>query len=68
MRKKREEPPDTSLKFEHREFRCARCGEPSPERKSQSHFVFLRHGLTDMNKENIVIGSIDVPLNEKGFE
>lgn len=31
-------------------------------------FYFVRHGKTDWNKENKVMGQIDVPLNEVGIE
>jgi len=31
-------------------------------------FYFIRHGETDLNKSNIIMGSIDSPLNEQGFQ
>lgn len=31
-------------------------------------FYFIRHGETEWNKKNIIMGSIDVPLNEVGIE
>ncbi|MEI8296135.1 MAG: histidine phosphatase family protein [Alphaproteobacteria bacterium] len=31
-------------------------------------FYFIRHGETDFNKLGIIMGSIDEPLNERGFE
>lgn len=31
-------------------------------------FYFIRHGETDWNKRNIIMGSIDVPLNDFGIE
>ncbi len=31
-------------------------------------FYFIRHGETDWNKRNIIMGSIDIPLNDYGIE
>lgn len=31
-------------------------------------FYFIRHGETEWNKKNIIMGSIDMPLNEVGIE
>src|SRR5438477_12626943 len=31
-------------------------------------FYFLRHGETEWNKRNIIMGSQDVPLNEVGLQ
>ncbi len=31
-------------------------------------FYFIRHGETDWNKKNIIMGSIDIPLNAVGIE
>lgn len=31
-------------------------------------FYFIRHGETDWNQRNIVMGSQDIPLNELGFK
>lgn len=31
-------------------------------------FYFIRHGETDWNKRNIIMGSIDIPLNDCGIE
>lgn len=31
-------------------------------------FYFVRHGETDLNKNSIIMGSIDNPLNETGYE
>lgn len=31
-------------------------------------FYFIRHGETDWNKRNIIMGSIDVPLNDFGIK
>ena len=30
-------------------------------------FIFLRHGETDWNRQHIVMGQTDIPLNEKGL-
>jgi broad specificity phosphatase PhoE len=31
-------------------------------------FYFIRHGETDWNRRNIIMGSKDIPLNELGFK
>lgn len=31
-------------------------------------FFFIRHGETDWNRRNIIMGSIDIPLNDFGIE
>ena len=31
-------------------------------------FYFTRHGETDWNRRNIIMGSRDIPLNELGFK
>lgn len=31
-------------------------------------FYFIRHGETDWNKHNIIMGSIDIPLNDQGID
>lgn len=31
-------------------------------------FYFVRHGETDWNHRNIIMGSIDIPLNKRGIE
>lgn len=31
-------------------------------------FYFIRHGETDWNKKNIIMGSIDIPLNTMGID
>ena len=31
-------------------------------------FYFIRHGETDWNKRNIIMGSIDIPLNDYGID
>ena len=31
-------------------------------------FYFIRHGETDWNRRNIIMGSQDIPLNERGLE
>jgi broad specificity phosphatase PhoE len=31
-------------------------------------FYFIRHGETDWNQRNIIMGSIDIPLNEVGLK
>jgi len=31
-------------------------------------FYFIRHGETDWNRRNIIMGSKDIPLNELGFQ
>ncbi len=31
-------------------------------------FYFIRHGETDWNRRNIIMGSMDIPLNELGFK
>jgi broad specificity phosphatase PhoE len=33
-----------------------------------SPFYFIRHGETDWNRRNIIMGSMDIPLNELGFK
>lgn len=33
-----------------------------------THFIFVRHGQTDWNRENRFRGLVDLPLNEKGIE
>ncbi len=30
-------------------------------------FYFIRHGETDWNKRHIIMGSIDIPLNDLGI-
>ena len=55
-----------NLRFEQRELRCARCGEPSPESMT-SYFIFMRHGQTLLNEQGIIVGSIDDPMSEAGF-
>jgi broad specificity phosphatase PhoE len=32
------------------------------------HFLFLRHGTTDLNKQGIMIGHVDVPLDPQGYQ
>jgi len=34
----------------------------------QTPFYFIRHGETDWNRENIITGSIDMPLNTRGIQ
>ncbi len=51
---------------EKNEMRCARCGEPMPETEEKTGFSFMRHGRTQMNEDNIAVGSIDEPMNETG--
>lgn len=31
-------------------------------------FYFIRHGETDWNRRNIIMGSMDIPLNVRGFK
>lgn len=42
------------------------CGEPYESVAIQSRWFLVRHGETDWNREDIVQGSSDTHLNEKG--
>lgn len=44
------------------------CGREYPDLKIKSNWFLVRHGETDWNKENRILGDTDMPLNETGIE
>lgn len=52
-------------------FRCANCEteiHESEKFRLRGSLIIMRHGLTNMNKRHIVIGSVDDPLCKLGRE
>ncbi len=49
-------------------FICARCGNPSQDNSVGNKIMFMRHGKTQMNLDNICVGSIDEPICKLGVE
>jgi valyl-tRNA synthetase len=45
---------------------CMSCGTPHVNANIKSKWFLVRHGETDANKENIVQGQLDSPLNDTG--
>lgn len=45
---------------------CTSCGEPKINPKIKAKWFLVRHGETDWNKEEKLIGQMDIPLNETG--
>lgn len=46
-------------------FICVQCGTPTTQKMEKTCWL-MRHGKTQMNLDNICIGSIDEPLNDLG--
>jgi probable phosphoglycerate mutase len=44
------------------------CGKEYPNLKIKSNWFLVRHGETDWNKEDRILGHTDIPLNETGRE
>jgi hypothetical protein len=62
------DPSGNALEF--KSFRTARSCSPSDPawcRHATTHFIFIRHGETDWNRQQRFQGQIDVPLNAMGL-
>lgn len=46
---------------------CAGCGKPKINMPVRAKWFLVRHGETNANKEKIVAGYSDIPLNETGI-
>lgn len=49
-----------------RNFSCTRCRQAVAPKLARYRLIITRHGETDWNKENICVGSKDIPLNDAG--
>ncbi len=47
---------------------CLHCKNTEVHTKEDRTLFILRHGFTDYNKQKILQGSIDIPLNDEGRE